>query len=414
MTAPSPSPRAVDRFTRFQLPSSAAVGKVESAFDEFLKSCEGSPQDLEIDMSACEFVEPATLTYLTALMRARRREAKKTRLKLPRAKDVRDFFRAWEFPRAVHDAIGSSFASMVCPEDIHYFGESHTLEDVKYRGTLVQGGRDRMPFVGTYGIKTFFSASVISGEALAKNESKSWKEEHIVTVLNRHLQGLGKRVASHIIHEAMMNALRHPAATLIQTTSHFEWPDDSNPASKGFLTIVLWDDGESVSNTLSRAIAEGQNISSVRVPRLYANYHFVVENENGVKEPAKVICSDLIPDATTPNEELLLAATFPGITRDPAGFGHDADAELAAEDEMLSRPGMGLYVLTNTAVDVFGGTVSVRTKNLFMNIKPPGSGRGRKDKCQYRVKVRRYGAWMPEFLGNMITIRLPLAKPTVA
>jgi hypothetical protein len=65
---------------------------------------------------------------------------------------------------------------------------------------------------------------------------------------------------------------------------------------------------------------------------------------------------------------------------------------------------MGLFVLTSEAIDVFGGTVSIRTKNLFLTIQATH----RPDNIRYAVKIRRFGAWYPPFLGNMMTVRLPL------
>ena len=69
---------------------------------------------------------------------------------------------------------------------------------------------------------------------------------------------------------------------------------------------------------------------------------------------------------------------------------------------------MGLYVLTNTTIDVFGGMLSFRTKNYFMNIKAHVDKSNAKS--NYQVKVKKYGSWVPNFVGNMVTIRLPLMK----
>ena len=65
---------------------------------------------------------------------------------------------------------------------------------------------------------------------------------------------------------------------------------------------------------------------------------------------------------------------------------------------------MGLYVLTNTVIDVFGGELSFRTGNLFLNVKDNPKGRG------YLAKIKRYGQWYPPISGNMLTVRLPIVS----
>ena len=62
-----------------------------------------------------------------------------------------------------------------------------------------------------------------------------------------------------------------------------------------------------------------------------------------------------------------------------------------------------LHVDTGTGYDC-SGTVSIRTKNLFLTIQATH----RPDNIRYAVKIRRFGAWYPPFLGNMMTVRLPL------
>jgi hypothetical protein len=123
---------------------------------------------------------------------------------------------------------------------------------------------------------------------------------------------------------------------------------------------------------------------------------------------ADIIRSDFEPDKSTPLEKILLAAFFPGITRDIAGKNHRVDPNVYKDRKMLSQPGMGLYVLTDQVVKVFGGTVSLRTKNYFLNFRLPSVREQNENDIEYSVKLRRYGNHFPSFLGNLLTIRLPL------
>ncbi len=66
---------------------------------------------------------------------------------------------------------------------------------------------------------------------------------------------------------------------------------------------------------------------------------------------------------------------------------------------------MGLHVLVNTVVDVFGGSLAFRTGSLFMNIRRADRS---DDEAKYRAKIARASDAVPPFLGNMLTIRLPI------
>lgn len=65
-----------------------------------------------------------------------------------------------------------------------------------------------------------------------------------------------------MVHEAVINAVRHPVAKVLQTGSRFQGLNDRAAAPApapgkggeagprpGFLTIVTWDDGDSIIDT---------------------------------------------------------------------------------------------------------------------------------------------------------------------
>ena len=396
---------------RISLPKSATVGSVEKTLDNLLREVGSEPVDLEIDMSSCAFIETGTLIFLIALMAYQQQKQLSTRLRIPRSKKVRDFLRVWEFPQAVRDALGLKFLEVVCEEDHKYFGENKdSTEKLEYGGYIADTGKGKeiLPSQWFYSIKTIFPSYVASQRLLAEEQSAKWKEQYIISILTRHLSGSGTRISSHIIFEAIMNALRHPGASKILTSSFFDRSYGRNKKAKGYFTIVFWDDGESAIDTLMKAVNEGREIRAVDVPRLYANYELNVEDEDANKLPPQIVRSDFLPEQDTSEDLFLLAVTFPGVTRDITGEGHHVDPAVLEEDEVFGMPGMGLHVLTNTAVDVFGGMVSLRTKSYFMNIKASPNGTRSKDKVRYLAKIKQYGDWMPQFPGNMLTIRLPL------
>jgi hypothetical protein len=233
----------------------------------------------------------------------------------------------------------------------------------------------------------------ISLYGLVTKEVQRWKEERVLFVLHNYFKDLEKKIPSHIVHEAMTNAVRHPDASRIITASFLDVRKTKH------LTLVFWDNGSSIIDTLMDAVKDLRNVRNEN-HTFKADYDVVLEDENGIRT-GFLMKSDENPDPSTSDEVALIMTTFPGITRDPSGQGHRVDKEVTGA---LSQPGMGLYVLINTVLDVFGGQVSIRTKESFLNLK-----RAHNDELNhYRAKVKKFGKWVPPFLGNMLTVRLPL------
>ena len=199
-----------------------------------------------------------------------------------------------------------------------------------------------------------------------------------------------------------MNALRHANATIIQTTSRFRPAGENDAASHGQFTLVYWDDGDSIIETLKSAIASGKRVRSQRFPELYSDYQLVIDAEGTTS--TFTINSSLVPNLETPDPVLLLSSTFPGISRD-VDATPNVHPERQKDAPAYVIPGMGLHVLVNAVVDVFEGSIAFRTRNYFMNIKKP---RAHETSAKYRVRVRQ--AVDCGFVGNMLTIRLPLKK----
>lgn len=168
-----------------------------------------------------------------------------------------------------------------------------------------------------------------------------------------------------------------------------------------FLTIVFWDDGVSMIDTLNNAICGDINVRSLEFPDKYSDVLLKFQDNHG-KIFRETVSSSYLPDKKTEEHKLFLATTFPGITCDPSGRGHSTHPKLSPE---LLHPGMGLFTLLNTAIDIFGGSVAFRTKNYFMNMKAAGKATGAK----YSATIRELPL-NPPFLGNFLTIRLPLKK----
>ena len=199
------------------------------------------------------------------------------------------------------------------------------------------------------------------------------------------------------------------------------FPESLNPTRRGHLTIVYRDDGENIIETLGKALRTPEKqIRSVTAPELHVGYAVRFEDELGrpIDENGEVIgtsqnvgapkvyWSEFTPEPSAKEHLVLFSSLLPGITRDVSGQYHKVHGDVIKKQSILGMPGMGLYILTSEVVDVFGGTVAIRTGNYFVNIRTPIGKHD--DGVRYAVKIRKYGGKCPPFPGNMLTIRLPL------
>lgn len=510
------------------------IGPLEEAFEVYCRDHEGMPSRMRLDLSDCRFVEVTSLMWMLAILSLRERGGVPTEVIMPREKAVRDFMRVWEFPEAVRYVLGRPFTEILSEQDRGQYDreEKDPIDRLAYAGKVldVDGIEQRLLSEGFFNFMTFTPRREKAPSRLADNENSRWREDRILSVLDKHLTisgtTSGTTVSSHIVHEAMMNALRHPNCRLIQTSSFFDRPDNYllgetdlkdwrsffktlydqlemdgvNPSkwiwtympdnvkrvkgdkkniplrkdhgqsvvdalnaaikdrcfyeaehfkgvrlpvetasllrrlaslkdieiqkfnrymieacfpgnievcSKGYLTIVYRDDGESAIDTLLNAIQQRKSIRSMDPQEFHTGYLVNLEDENTKKGETQKWWSNFTPQGDSPEEIVLLTTFFPGITRDIFGVGHKVHPDVPKKHPLLGYPGMGMYVLSSEAIDVFKGMVSLRTKRYFLNMRAV-SGRDAQAGIRYSVKIKHYGDWCPEFPGNMLTIRLPL------
>lgn len=389
-----PTTQAIE--TSLPLPATATVPQLEELLENASSrsTLEGT---LQIDLTRTEYLDLVAAVYLIALASQRAHTGSRTVFRLPESKKVRDFLRVWRFPMGLRAATGISFVDLVDEADAHYFGENVSDDDQTYAGRLLHHGVDRLLSNRFFAITPFHLLPGRSHTRLVFDESRRWEQGVIRSVLRKHLRGPDGYLASRIVFEAMSNALRHPAATLLLTASKFEF---RNSSTGGHFTLVYWDNGDSMIDTLKRAIMAGRPTRSEFVPELSRNYSVVIDPGGGSRRNVEVP-GDFAPSPATEDELVFLSTCLPGITSDPEGRHHVVHPLLEASNPLHALPGMGLPVLLNTALEMFAGSVALRSQHLFMNIKALGGAR-------YRAKIRRFQPWMPAFLGNMITIRIPI------
>jgi len=398
-----------DQMTRCEVPfpETSTVDVVESRLmAEHQENGCLHADSLHLDFSRTEFVDLPALLHVISLLVQRRRTRRETTMALPIGKRPRDFLQIWNFGQAVKDATDGSLDEVFSPEDVACLSEDINNAVIRYSvNWKYDGSLQRLLSSRFFSLLSFFANRSPGRNRVASDESERWQHELIRAVLDRHLGRPDNYVGSRIVYEACTNALRHPGATVVQTASSFLiFGKSASARSTGYLTIVFWDDGVSMIDTLRGAIDAGKSVQALRVPALYADYRFSVHEYSGSMLHESPMRSDYVPTRDTPDDLLLLSTTFPGITRDALGEDWQPNPSLQTSNPELNAPGMGLFVLVNTAVDIFSGRVTIRTKGLRLTI----SRDVEHQETRYAAKVTKYNPNSPSFLGNLVTIRLPI------
>jgi hypothetical protein len=180
--------------SQISLSGYAAIIDLEQAYDALHREIE-EPRSLLFDLSEVTFFDLPTLQSIIAITSARFQNGLVTQCSLPAGDDgadARQFLRRWQFQEAFRTATGVPFRDFVVPKDHKYFRH--------YKGDLGTSNYNARP------PNTFFdeaNSSTTPGQS------------------PKQLGNSGIYVASRIVFEAMTNAVRHPGARFIQTTSLF-------------------------------------------------------------------------------------------------------------------------------------------------------------------------------------------------
>ncbi|KAF0165628.1 MAG: hypothetical protein FD157_1255 [Rhodocyclaceae bacterium] len=414
------------------MPGVATVLEVETSVNKTLSESCGESSSLVLDFSESTYIEIASLQYVIALVCRRKKAHLETRLKLPTGSDgfpARSMLRRWNYPAAIRLAAKIKFEDFVVESDHQYFqGNGGDLEPSPYAKTEETYDLPSGPVTFTRDAHRFFEFATWDIEKyreakrLVIDAYEAWDVDAVRAVLNRNLRAPRQSsarngeagasdvyLASRVFYEAITNAVRHPGARVVQTSSHL----DTQNKAKQFFTIVFWDDGKSMLQTMANAIDSKKNIRRPYPKHFDTDFELTRVDEEGNRSPPEVVNSCDTPESSQDEDRLLLATLYPGTTCNIDGVGHHSLlGESAGTDASLGEPGMGLFVLISTAIDMFGGSVAFRTDRFFMNVKAKRVRGKRADDTpkpmKYSVKIQRFPVAIPSFLGNMVTVRLPL------
>lgn len=392
------------------------------------------PQIIVLNFSETEFIDIVSTQYITAFVLTAKSRNWLIILRPPKSKNVRDFWRHWNYPQAFKLATGMNFASLFSGEDRAILKEPQTTysddapleigvpdededEDETHDSTtrsISEIAKSKM--TKRERSKRFFGfvsqpIDGVDASNLANFQADGWTIPEVQNVLDRYLENGADYIPSRIVFEAFFNAAKHPNATIVQTVS---WKkeltrrlDRKSISDNGYFNCVFWDNGDSIESTLSKAIDDGVTVRQEYSTEFDKKYYFEYQDKGNLKESyTSHLHTRCSLNKKTPKEVVFASAIFPGVTSRPDSKLHAAPKELEKFDIRLAKRGMGLYVFVNAIVGVMGGEVSFRSGQYFMNVSKLGPIKQKQLGAKYKIKVVKQPNYLPLFYGNMIWIRL--------
>lgn len=382
------------------------AGPLDSYISKFLGDLRDRDVPLGLDLSQIKFIEPATMLVILAIYSDLKRNDRPPIIKFPTDYHVRRIMATWKFLDALK-IVGHPTIPMANVLDTIGDRLQDDLEkdlEKSYLPIRIICGTNSEDRPGN---------QHVDDELERSNETKlmAWLQSHLIcpeSIDQTERRNFVKETfPSRIVFEAMMNSVRHPEATRIVTTSHINWNREKNEEEASF-TCIWWDDGKGIIETLKSAIKDGRSIVSSASPLPEKQCSLKIDAGEEVSPTYESLTTNFVPNGDSTDAQILFSSICSRITRDPEGIGHRTKLPKdVPEDSPLRQPGMGLYILVDCAVNIFKGSVSFRTGNLFMNVKR-GSMRGPR-KADYKISISCPSDTY-HFPGNMLIVRLPILK----
>lgn len=379
------------------LPSAILPATLDSVLTSDSQSSFATSETLLLDLTYTEYIDLSALLQLCALLRQRARTSLTTLLRLPRHQRVRDFLRTWRFEAGVQAATGRTLYSQVTEDSKHYFGEAQIYYLGRKRKTDTTGEEFQVLLSNRFwGIQAYALDAMDRPRDAVDQEWARWRSSLVQSVLRRHLHAQGDNAAEELVRvvlfELISNAIEHPRARLMLTTSRaVNIEAQAGHTSKGeridrSLSIGVWDDGIPFTETLRSALTAGQPIRTTAETQ---DDTFRIKASGWTSE-SPVLSSSYTPSLQDPDEVLVLASLFSGISC------------RAALHTPTQTVGNGLFALYRAVIDSMGGSLLLRTGRVYLSLKRDSS----RYASRYAAKVRRIGG--TPFPGNLIMVRMPL------
>ncbi|NBH12441.1 sensor histidine kinase [Amycolatopsis sp. SID8362] len=335
---------------------------------------------LDLDLADVTQADMAGLTTLLSVLNERSATGGETRISMPRDHAVAELLLESAFPSAAAMVSRPQFRSLIWGADVVPIHDRVRLlrpSPSRPSSTAYQRLRDERFF----GFVTYSFQAEPQIASVVATERSRWRGPLVLSFLDSALAHDGAEVPRVVIHELLANAVLHPGGDVV-TISSWVTPTGSGRAE---LTISVWDNGDSMIRALRAAP------QSLRVADADVDDTFAVEASGWHPRLAKYP-ANWTPDAAAADEELLLAALFPGISHRPA-------------DRRAFPQGYGLHALYRCVVDLFGGSLEIRTGCQQLTLAGTRLHR-RRGTRKYRAHLARLTG--RPLHGNLLTVRLPL------
>lgn len=374
----------------------------------------GGPGDsyVVVDLNDVEYLAHDTLLYLVGYFHQRAAQGLTTRLVLPTRSTAVDFMRAWNFPEALEAVTDDRFEFLLDVDSRQRFQNLPPVS--KYERVIFQpgGGREnllpRTFFALTalgIPLQSAWSAVRTSPRRAASMERDRWLQAHVLRVLDLYLSDRGDQVGTRVVYEAVLNAARHPKASLGMVSSQLVRARKGDRFEEPVaIQIAIWDNGYSFAKTLSDRVVQGLPIQTesygaideefdVRVLGVGGQAHESLEFDKPLKLDSK---RDVV---VAPDEALMVAAFMLGVTSAPErGTTVDDDIFL---DGASDPAGSGLYYIRRIVVDKFGGDIKYVSGRSRMSLTA-GRSKGR-----YHATVHTSPGFA-NISGNLLVVTIPV------
>lgn len=379
---------------------------IDRQWDQYQRASPSALEPLTLDMSRITYIQHDCLLYLGALIGFRHAHGTETLLELPDSPRTVDYLRSWAFPEFIEQITARPFEETLAPSSRARFEQlkSDLPRYVRVISTPGGGVEQLLPRAHFALTAVTLRESAFKAASLAQER---WLERHLLSVLDSYLGGEGRRVATHVIMEAVLNAASHPKAGIAFTSSQFIG-SESDSAALSRLEIGIWDDGDPFGLTLQRAI---KSFGSIRSPAYgTVEERFTVRLIRASGQEDSLVIHSRDPNVSAEFPLLTICAFLIGVTSLPGLTSSTSDEAATAAADLLPHAarghgGLGLYLIRRTVIDLFGGRLRYMSASYRLTISA-GREPGLYDVL---MQYRPDSAWPLQ--GNLLLIEIPIAKP---
>ncbi|WP_266871850.1 hypothetical protein [Streptomyces sp. NBC_01381] len=360
------------------------AGRVSTAqVDKVLADTSAHPQPsgpVLLDLSSATSFDVVALQQLLSLFAARRDAGLDTRIRLPVDAAARHVLRQWQFPLAAGSVARVPFRDLVMDEDRAYFREQAPP------ASAVPGSASPRASVLAYltaqrrfGLRPYRIDGASARLRILEDEVSCWGGFALTRLLRSMLAGPAPEVIRVLVQELVSGPLlQRWYGKVAITGAQLELPGQGPGA--GTLTLAIWDDSESLISELRKRDLAAE------LPRT-EEFTVAAQGWSPGEEPGRGSWQAW-PDSEDP--EVLLAGLMRSTPRDRSAGGGAEGSD-------------GMYALYNCAVDVFGGSLCIASRQTRLTISAAPAA----DRARYRVEVAA-GPQLPDQHGNLLAVRLPV------